>query len=128
VQIRDQDEHPTAGVPTPQPDVQQSALVAKADLPRPVDAVLANRVVHRSDEPRTSGTRLRSCFERFDRSSPPESSVGTFDVVVLTEPVELLLELLDVASLRLLGQPPLLGLVEPLHFPAGLGVVGAECL
>src|SRR4051794_24829009 len=50
--------------------------------------------------------------------------MGPHGVVVVPEPVELRLQLLDGGGRSLLGQPPLQRLVEPLHLAAGLGMVG----
>jgi hypothetical protein len=47
-------------------------------------------------------------------------------VVVGAEPVELGLQLLDRSCPGLLAEPPLEGLVEPLHLPAGLRVIRAR--
>ncbi|MGH9168714.1 MAG: hypothetical protein ACRD02_12905, partial [Acidimicrobiia bacterium] len=49
-QIGHQDEDPDSGMPAPQPDVVQPAVVAQGDRPTAVDLVLADPVVAGNDE------------------------------------------------------------------------------
>src|SRR5687767_10595505 len=102
----------------------QPAPVAQSDLAAGVDAIFAHPVVSRDDEARDRRRGPGTGFERHHRGPPPKGPVGTAGVVVLPEPVELRLELSKVPRPMLLSEPPLLGLVEPLDFAAGLGVVG----
>src|SRR5439155_8632783 len=124
VEICNESEDSDSGMSTTQPDVVQSAVVAKGDAAVAVDAIPAYPAVVGNDQSRAGRERLRPGLERFSGCTTMKGSVGTADVVVVAEPVELRLELPDARHGRLLSEPPLLGLVEPLDLAAGLRVVG----
>ncbi len=71
-----------------------------------------------------SGSGLGGLGEDLDGETPVQAAVGPLVVVMVTEAVELGLELGQAGGRGLLGEPFLQGLMEAFHLAAGLGVVG----
>ena len=100
----------------------QPAVVAQSDRAPSVDLVVPDPVV--GGDHWAGGDGFGSGLIRLGGGTSAQCAVRPDGVVVEGEPVELVLQPGHCGGAGLRGEPFLLGLVEPFHLAAGLGMVG----
>src|SRR5215207_3056651 len=122
VQVVDEQSDVGAAGGSAEADVVQSAVVAQGDGAAGVDGVVADPVV--GGDLDAGGDRFGPVRVGLGGGAPTDRPVRPGGVVVGGEPVQLALQRPDRGRRGLGREPLLLGLVEPLHLAAGLGMVG----
>src|SRR5690242_13459919 len=124
LKVAGEDEDLGAGPAASDADVVELAVVAQGELAVGVDGVAADTEVLADADALAGGDGPGPGVPGRGGGAPADGPVWSLGVVAGGEGVKLGLQCCDGGGRVLAGQPFLQGLVQPLDFPAGLGMVG----